>query len=500
MTTISSEGLSPNVRIRMVEHATNMESSADGWRGRIGVEFTPQRALKIVRALLELHEAENNQAPSRILVGFDSRYQSDEVAQLIAATTKARPAGHDVTLIRHLPTPTMSFLVSRDYDLAILVTASHNPANWNGIKVKVAPGISAPPELVKRVDMRVAEIVNSATSGALQKIPVYTADAFLNIHAQAAADASHTQRRKAFRVAIDGLGGIAEPALAEVGKMLGWHILLSHRPVDAALCNHSPDPSRQGALESLCARVLSESADFGLALDGDGDRIFAVTDTGDVVPTHDLMALLVLHEHRSGKPVRRIAVTQSSGVSVRRAADEIGAETVETPIGFKYISKLLNDKSVDAGVGAVGDMAFRSRTSDRDPLFIAAHLSLLLNQTGQSLSTEINQIRVRLGTTGLSWTEHHYPDASVNKAGDLKVILDNIAPIVSIAPTQPETLLGGAVRIRDTSAAWLMLRSSTTEGGLRLYGELLNASDERHEALRNAIKHELKSMKQRSLV
>ncbi len=455
---------------------TALESSADGWRGRIGIEFTPERALAIVRAIIDQHTQDRWRRPSRVLVGFDSRHLSEQVAQMACVAVRQRGPHHEVTLVRHLPTSTASFLVSREYDLAILVTASHNPANWNGIKVKIAPGISAPPEFVAGVDARRGSPAKIQSDEHSTITTTHDAGAFLKRHAKAAAAAFPTTSKKPFRVVIDGLGGIAEPALKTVGAHLGWFILPSHRKIDTTLCDQAPDPSKAEVLRELCARTVSEKADFGLALDGDGDRIFAITQEGDIVPSHDLMALLVMHATHSGKPLSRIAVTQSTGLSVRRAADEIGANVIETPIGFKYISKLLSDGLIDAGVGAVGDMAFRSYTLDRDPLFVAAHLSQLLNHSDVPLSTALSHLRLRLGTTGLSWIELHLPETRGTRQEELDVALTQAAHVVGIAPDLRERLSGGAVRLRAASGAWIMLRPSTTEGGLRIYGELFNSA------------------------
>jgi phosphomannomutase len=472
-----------------------LESSADGWRGRIGVEFTPERALTIVWAILDQHDQDRGLRSSHIVVGYDSRHLSEQVARMASAAIREYRPGDTVTLIRHLPTSTASFLVSCEFDLAILVTASHNPANWNGIKVKIAPGISAPPEFVAGVDARNRTLAPLRIVADAEAILARDAGPFFERHVRAVVDALPGEARRTFRVVIDGLGGIGEAALERLGVLLGWQVLPSRRTIDTTLCNQIPDPSKAGVLEDLRTRVVSERADFGLALDGDGDRIFAVTHEGDIVPSHDLMALLVLHARERGRPISRIAITQSTGLSVRRVADELGAEIVETPIGFKYISRLLNDGSVDAGVGAVGDMAFRSFTSDRDPLFVAAQLSQLLNQSDVPLSTALNRLRLRLGTAGLNWIELHMPQAGASQPEALDAALDGAALVAGVAPDLRERLTGGAVRLRAAGGAWIMLRPSTTEGGLRVYGELFS-SEEKATEIQMAITHGLNTKKQ----
>lgn len=473
--------------------AAHPKSSADGWRGTIGGSFTREIASRIAAAVLDEWEGAYP-IPARVLITHDARALGDAVAADVALLIAARPAHHVVTLVRHLPTSTASYLTRGDFDLAIVITASHNGPGWNGLKLKLAPGVSAPPDMVSRVDARIAEArAVPETADVMFRPPTLDPASFLAIHAAAAVARCRNEPVSRFRVAVDGLGGIAESGILALGQRLGWRVHPSGRPVEAEFGGCIPDPSRSDALEALSQSVLRVGADFGIALDGDGDRIYILDDAGCVVLPHDLMALLALYEHEHAAGIATMAVTQSTGAAARAAAKAIGAELIETPIGFKHIGTLLASGRVDVGGGGVGDLAFRTRSSDRDPLCVAAHVAELLADRGRPLSEEVDDLRRFLGTAGLHWVELHFP-AEVTLSTERKhALLRRAAAASGIEHLECETLAGGAVRAHGAGLQWVMLRASTTEGGLRLYGEILARGGDPRAAIRSTIEDGLQA-------
>lgn len=453
--------------------AKGPSSSADGWRGLIGSQFTCDSAMHVLRAIVEIEES-MHPGPRRFLISCDARHLGEEVAAAAMAFILARPAGHHAVFFRHMPTATASFLTAAEFDAAILITASHNGADWNGVKLKVAPGLSAPPAVIDLIDRRIATqgVVRQVTAAPSPNRPPVDATAYFARHAKAAASHLPQTARRRFRVAIDGLGGIAEPAMIALGQELGWQTLPSGRRPATDFGGLIPDPSRPAALTHLAKRIREANADFGLALDGDGDRIFALDEAGTIVQPTDLMALLGLFEHGAGRGVHGIAVTQSTGASIRLVAARIGATLFETPIGFKYIAGMLSTGRVDVGGGAVGDLAFRTRARDRDPLCVAAHLSQLLAERGRPLSVEILELQQMLDTKALCRIERHFSSGAMLTADACETALERAASIAGIIAGQIETLEKGAIRMRGPNNEWLMLRPSTTEGGVRLYGEV----------------------------
>ncbi|MGI9507019.1 MAG: hypothetical protein ACR2RE_28595 [Geminicoccaceae bacterium] len=475
-----------------IDERTRLATSADGWRGLIGVQFTRDSALRVVHCILDMQESAQP-GRSRVLVAHDTRDLGTEVARYTAAHAAARKVKHEVTLVRHLPTSTASFMTVQDFDLAILVTASHNPPDWNGIKVKIAPGLPAPPTLVAQIDHRIATLAQADSPS--KETPVVgrfvSAKPFMARHAAAAARFVPKESRRPFRVAIDGLGGIAEPALATLGQALGWETHLSGRVPARDFGGIIPDPSKPAALAPLAERIVRQAADFGLGLDGDGDRIYALDEIGCIVQPHDLMALLTIYEQEQGRTIRSVAVTQSTGMSVRLAAAYIGANVIETPIGFKHLAELLASGEADVAGGSVGDIAFRERSLDRDPLSVAAHLSQVLADRGRPLSAEIRELRASLGTENLVWLEAHLPGVRPPDSEVCSWLLDTGARSVGIEQSHVDLLEKGAVRLTGPDHQWLMLRPSTTEGGLRLYGELTGAGANPATAICSAVESRL---------
>ncbi len=459
---------------RALEHARaeGPKSSADGWRGQIGSSFTCASALRIIQAIMDVHE--DNSGGHRILLTHDTRGLGPDVVSAAAQLIGNRDRAYQVVCVQHLPTATASFLTVQDFDLAILVTASHNPANWNGIKLKIAPGLPAPPDTVAAIDRRIAGLGMVSTPSHGAGVDIEAATGFIRSHVASITDGVAGTRRLPFRVVVDGLGGVAAPSVEALGAALNWQVVNTGRPPSATFGGQTPDPSNPAARAALERQVVRHEADFGIALDGDGDRVFIVDETGYSVQPHDLLALLIFYENRKGRPIRSVALTQSMGISARLAARHVGATLIETEIGFKYLAQHLFAGHADVAGGSVGDLAFRTRSTDRDPLAVAAHLSEALSDSGERLSVEIQKVRGLLGTERLIWLESHIADAGSPGIDDLADSLRRTGRDLDLGPCQVDHLAGGAARLRGAAHQWLMLRPSTTEGGLRLYGELAN--------------------------
>ena len=212
-------------------------------------------------------------------------------------------------------------------------------------------------------------------------------------------------------------------------------------------------------------------ADLGLVLDGDGDRLYVVDHLGRTAHPHELLALLLQHRHRGslGHPERGVAVTTATGTAARLAAGWIGAPVIEVAVGFKHLSPLLAGHRADAAGGGVGDLAFAEYGVDRDP-FAAVALVADMLASGGTLAERLDELRAHVGP--LTWFESRVAgsadEAALRRAGTVALARGG--------------LLDGLTGIGDTDGVkfwldrgqWLLLRPSSTEGGLRIYGELLD--------------------------
>lgn len=451
-----------------------MASSADGWRGRIGSSFSPRDAGLIARCVLDRLEASST---GRVVVSHDSRQGGDAAASAIIAEIRARRPATEIQFLPHLPTPVASaLLASGRADLAFLVTASHNPASWNGVKVKVPPGspLSGADEAWVDAAYQASRAEDPPGATALAtELPADTQSA-VDEHARSLAERIGFVDQRGRRVVVDGLHGIAGAPMARFLRRLGCEtIVLGAEPLPD-FAGLRPDPTSAGACARCIAAVRSAEAEFGIVLDGDGDRMIVVDRTGTPIQSQALMSVLVEFAPPAIQPRLSgdVLVTTTCGQMMRALARKRGAVIEETPVGFKYIGRLLRERRDSVGVGSVGDFGFQAFTTDRDPMAAALLLLSILDGSGAPLDALVADLRSRLGLTNIEWVEMHLP-ARDGKGTELQDLLREAADSLGWEGDIETTVDG--LRLHGPDRAWLLARASTTEGGCRLYGEVAGA-------------------------
>jgi phosphomannomutase len=484
-----------------------LRSSADGWRGLIGADFTPDSAAALARCVVAAVRSHAGAAHpvSNALVVHDGRRLGAAAAGAVVRAVRTVLDG-PVWLVPHLPTPTATAAVRLEHaDLALLITASHNPPSWNGLKVKVRPGCPPPSTVERAVAERYAawrggrtdepaatatgDVAGAGTGMATGAGPWQrdlVADHIEAVLAAPARPPGHPgppgPPGKGLRVVVDGLGGVAAGPMARLCEALGWTVHRVGDDLDPDFNGLVPDPTLPSSRTRAVQAVVERGADLGLVLDGDGDRIFAIDHRGWVVHPHELLALLIEHRHRAslGDPLRGVAVTTSTGMAVRRVAEWIGAPVREFGVGFKHLAPALLAEKADAAGGSVGDLAFAEFGCDRDP-FVAVALLAGLLADGGTLAERADDLRARVGP--LTWFEMRVPDPLPGSvpgwaAGPALLRRAGLAALSRVG------LWGDLTRIEEIDGVkfwldhgqWLLLRPSSTEGGVRIYGELKRIS------------------------
>jgi phosphomannomutase len=444
-----------------------LRSSADGWRGVIGDGFSPEATAALARCVAECVSA--TQPVTTTLVTYDGRGLGEPAAHAVAHAVQ-NTIGGQVRLVPYLPTPTATAAVRLGHaDLALLVTASHNPPSWNGLKVKVRPGCPPPGE----VERAIADRYEAHDARPDQPVAFEPGGWQRDLIAEHIGDVLGklaVPPAKRLRVVVDGLGGVACGPVARLCAALSWDACPLGRDLDPEFNGLVPDPSIPASRARAAEAVVAQSADLGLVLDGDGDRLYVIDHLGRTVHPHELLALLFEHRHwkRYGSPERGVAVTSSTGMAVRLAADWIGAPVRELGVGFKHLSPVLAAGQADVAGGSVGDLAFAEYGIDRDPFAAVALLADMLAADG-TLAERLDDLRARVGP--LTWFESRVP-GSVDGAVLLQA---GMAALSRSGLRENLTEIGGTDGIKFwlDRGQWLLLRPSSTEGGLRIYGELL---------------------------
>jgi phosphomannomutase len=439
----------------------------DGWRGVIGEEFTEANAAMVVQAAAEAWAAESGRPDRPIVVGFDTRFLSAEVAELAADVLAAN--GWPVLLAtRPVPTPLVSFaVVARGAAGGVVVTASHNPARFNGIKLKAPFGGSISPEFTRTVEARLgrtpprrATPADQARVQPLDLVPDYVE----RLRSRVLAD---RRPPRPLRIVADALHGASDGLLRRLVPPAWGEVRLLHGRPDPLFGGLHPEPIPPH-LDELAAEVRRTGADLGLAMDGDGDRLGVVGPDGRWVTPHAVLALLTRHLVQArgwrGEVVKGFAV----GVQVDRVCERYGLPLHVTPIGFKHIATLMESRDILIGGEESGGVGFRDHLPERDGLLSALFVLEAVVASGTSLDRLVASLEAEAG-------------AAVYRRRDYTLHPDLGRRLVSRLDAAPPERLDGRAVVRIESldgrklwlddGAWVLVRPSGTEPLLRVYIE-----------------------------
>jgi alpha-D-glucose phosphate-specific phosphoglucomutase len=440
----------------------------DGWRAVIAEDFTFANA-RIVANAIARYVIRAEDARKGVIVGYDHRFSSDTVAAAVAEVISA--TGTPVWLTdKPCPTPAVSLLVrQRQAAGGLVITASHNPYRWNGIKYKASYGSSALPSIVAQIEQE----LDAAQSRDVAPLP-FRSDLINTIDPRAPyLDALEKLvdwdrlRRAKFRFVSDPMHGSAAGLLPE---------LFTRNNIVCDEIRGTRDPRFGGAhpepiephIQPLRDAVLAGKYDAGFCADGDGDRIGAIDREGSFLNPHQLFALLVWHLAGTRKLPGEIAKTFSVTKLIDKIAAKFGRKLHEVPIGFKYICELMLEQNILAGGEESGGFGTSLYLPERDASVSALFLAELMAWHGKSLGELLAALHSEFG-------EYHYGrvDLDVQPGQKEKAIAHFSDPAFMRIQDWPvarrEDMDGIKVYLGDIG--WVMVRASGTENLLRVYCE-----------------------------
>ena len=447
----------------------------DGWRGVIADEFTFDRlALVAPAAARVLAQVYGETTDSRtVIVGYDRRFLSEEFAQTVAETVQE--AGFDVLLSEtYAPTPAFSWAAKHQRALgSLVITASHNPGKYSGLKIKGAFGGSVPPEVTHQVETCLDEIPMIATPpGKLQSFdpwPSYCEVLRASVDIGAIRAAIQQERLTVFVDAMHGAsaGGLARLLEAPVQELNGDRDPLFGGGAPEPLPRHLSD-----LLQALRDRAPANpnALAVGFAFDGDSDRIAAADGDGNFLSSQILIPILIEHlAVRRGFKGELIKTISGSDLMPKVAA-LYDLPVFETPIGYKYIADRMLEAPALLGGEESGGIGYGNHIPERDALLSALYLLEAMAQSGQDLSDLYRQLQQKTDFFS-AYDRIDLPLDSMETRSRLIDQLQNhpLETIAGQAVTDCNTIDGYKFRLAEGS--WLLIRFSGTEPVLRLYSE-----------------------------
>ncbi|MBF0104064.1 MAG: phosphoglucomutase/phosphomannomutase family protein [Deltaproteobacteria bacterium] len=448
---------------------TEIKFGTDGWRAVIDRDFNAQNVARVVQGFCDVKQAEKNRL---VYVGYDRRKMSNSMAALAAQILAAN--GFDVKLSNQFcPTPCISWMVKTTHALAgVVITASHNPAQWNGVKFKEATGCAASTEFTREIehqiqknttDKRAPLTGNFADLLQSRRIVYFDPMGDYVDHLKKFVDVPLINSQN-YRIVYDPLFG---SGAGFIGRVLGTEITQIHAEDDVTFGGLNPEPIAQNTA-LLREEVLEHGAHIGLATDGDADRIGAFDEKGAFVNSHQIFALLLLHNLRyrggSGAVVKSITTTEL----IRKICDKAGMDLIETPVGFKYISQELIKHNALMGGEESGGISIREHVHERDGVLNALLLLEIMAVNGKSLSEMICAMDAEFGKFFYMRNDYHLAREKINQI-DAEARRQQIAEVGGV-PVSRYDLMDG-VKIYFADYSWLFIRASGTEPLLRVYSE-----------------------------
>jgi phosphomannomutase len=459
----------------------------DGWRGVIAEDFTEANAAAVVRAAATVWAEDEGSRARPLVVGYDTRFNSQRIASL-AADILAAHGWRVLVADRPVPTPAVSHAVTAlGAAGGLVVTASHNPARYNGIKLKGPFGGSATPEFTARVEAALDRPPSARAPGRVEPLDL------LPPYLERLRGRVMLERRPArpLRIVADALHGAVDGLLARLVPPAWGEVRLLHAAPDPLFGGLHPEPIPPH-VDELVAEVRATGADIGVATDGDGDRLGLVSGAGRYVTPSEVLALLVLHLVGVRGFHGEIAKGFAMGVQVDRLCRRRGLTLHVTPIGFKHIASLMRTRDILVGGEESGGMGFRDHLPERDGLLSALLVLEAVVARGTSLDGLLRELEAEAGAAAYRRCDYAL---SPDRGRALVAALDEAPParIGSRPVTRQETLDGRKYWLGD--GAWVLIRPSGTEPVLRVYVEAPSPAevDELHRAARDLVDRHTRS-------
>jgi len=450
----------------------------DGWRGVISEDFTFANVRLAAAGIADWVKRRDEQAKG-IVVGYDGRFLSAQYARDCAAVLA--DAGVRVWLSAEmLSSPALTWQVKdRQAAGGVMITASHNPPEYNGLKFKAAFGGSAPPELVAEIESCVNRLAGEKTV-----VPKIVLPASVEMFSSEQTYLDHVRNMLNpelllnFRekIVFDVMHGSSRGYPSALAKTYGLNLVEIRNQLDPMFGGINPEPIEKN-LAALRQAMLEQKAFIGLATDGDGDRIGAIDADGRYITPYQIFCLLLKYLYEK-KGLRGLVVqTLTLSEQVRRLTRKYDLETRETPVGFKYVAELMVREDILIGGEESGGISVKGYIPERDGILLGFLLVEAVAAYGRTLGQLLDEMAEELGYFAYDRRDLHLDPARKDR---LMNALEKMPP-ASLGGKQVLAMHAGDGIKLEFADGWAIFRGSGTEPIVRVYCEA--QSDEAVEVI-----------------
>ena len=454
----------------------------DGWRGIIGFDFNLSNLSRVVVASCqELYYQYFEETNSKkILIGYDRRFMANEFAKEIASFVKG--CGFEPILsTSYVPTPSCSLYAKKFMFLGCLViTASHNPYNWLGLKIKSFKGCSVDESFTKEVEKRLL-LGNSIErlEGAYEKVDIkkFHLD---QIKSNFKIDfIANNLKKMNLHIFVDSMHGSAANCLSQIFEGYDSKIFTEIRADYDPLFGGNPPEPLLKYLDSLNETLTRNSKKgikaLGIIFDGDGDRIAVIDEKGRFCSTQVLLPFFISYLGEKNKNLYPVLKTVSGSDIISNIAKNQDREVFELPVGFKYIAKKMIKEKIFIGGEESGGVGFGDFMPERDALYAAMILLNGIAEKSKYLYETLDQIQENFGPSFYRRIDVKFPNQSEKEILE-KYIKNNIPSKICGYSIKSVSNIDG-IKLRMDNNFWLLFRFSGTEPLLRLYCEAKSEND-----------------------
>ncbi len=450
--------------------AQEIKFGTDGWRGIIADDFTFDNVRRVAGAIAS-YVSKYEDSTKGIFVGYDTRFASRRAAEIAAEVISA--SGVPVKLANdYTPTPAVSYAVKQNAAAGgVMITSSHNPWNWNGVKFKAKFGGSATPAIMKKIEEELhAGTIPKASQAAIEESDFKTP--YIDAVCRFADMPSIGKAR--FKLAIDSMYGSGRGILPGIFAGHGVQHVSIRQEVNPLFPGINPEPI-QPHIAMLQETVLREKCDAGLATDGDADRIGAVAEDGSFVDSHKIFCVLLrwLLERKKwpGDVVRAFNTTRM----LDRIAAKHGRKLYETQIGFKYTADLMMERDILIGGEESGGIGYSRFLPERDGVLNCLLLANVMAEEGKPLGQLVADLQREYGPHYYGRRDLHISE-EIKQSAIRRARAETTRNLGRYRVVKKENLDGikfflDAPTDGNGAEAWILFRASGTEPLLRVYAE-----------------------------